>query len=79
MLLVVGVLGTLAARRLAERESVNDAAAMTDVLAEAVIQPSLTDALLAGSPTAWEAMDAVVRERVLGPSVVRVKLWSAAG
>lgn len=79
VLLVVGVLGTLAARRLAEREAVNDAAAMADVLAEAVIQPSLTDALLTGSPSAVQAMEAVVRERVLGPSVVRVKLWSAQG
>ena len=79
VLLVVAVLGALAARRLAEREAVNDAAAMTDVLAEAVIQPALTDDLLTGSPAAVRAMDAVVRERVLGPSVVRVKLWSAQG
>ena len=43
-LLVVGVVGTLAARQLAEREAVNDAATMADVLAEAVVEPALTDA-----------------------------------
>jgi signal transduction histidine kinase len=79
VLVVVGILGALAAQRLAEREAVNDAATMTNVLAEAVIQPAMTDELLAGSPEAVRAMDAVVRERVLGPSVVRVKLWSADG
>jgi signal transduction histidine kinase len=79
VLVVVGVLGALAAQRLAEREAVNDAAAMANVLAEAVIQPAVSDELLAGSPEAVRAMDAIVRERVLGPSVVRVKLWSAQG
>ncbi len=79
VLLVVGLLGAVAARRLAEREAVNDAATTADVLAEAVIQPALTDALLAGSPAAIAAMDATVRQRVLGPGVVRVKLWSPQG
>jgi signal transduction histidine kinase len=79
VLVVVGVLGALAAQRLAEREAVNDAAAMANVLAEAVIQPAVSDELLAGSPEAVRAMDAIVRERVLGRSVVRVKLWSAQG
>jgi signal transduction histidine kinase len=76
---IVGVLGALAAQRLAEREAVNDAATMTNVLAEAVVQPALTDALAAGSPDAVQAMDTLVRDRVLGPDVVRVKLWSATG
>jgi two-component system, NarL family, sensor kinase len=79
VLCVVGLLGALAAWRLAEREAVNDAASLTNVLAEAVIQPAMSDELLSGSPEAVRAMDSIVRERVLGPSVVRVKLWSAQG
>jgi two-component system, NarL family, sensor kinase len=79
VLVVVGLLGSLAARRLAEREAVNDAATTADVLAEAVIQPAVTDALLTGDPAAVRALDAVVRERVLGPAVVRVKLWDTEG
>lgn len=78
-LVLVGLLGTYAARRLAEREAVNDAANTADVIAEAVIQPALTDALAAGDAAAVAALDAVVRDRVLGPSVVRVKLWSPDG
>ena len=78
-LLVVGVVGTLAARQLAEREAVNDAATMADVLAEAVVEPSLTDALLAGDPAAVAAFDQVVRGRLLSDTIVRVKLWNADG
>jgi signal transduction histidine kinase len=78
-LLVVGVLGTLAARQLAEREAVNDAASMANVLAEAVVEPSLTDALTTGDPAAVAAFDAVARDRLLSDSIVRVKLWSPDG
>ena len=78
-LLVVGVLGTLAARQLAEREAVNDAASMAGVLAEAVVEPSLTDGLLSGDPAAIAAFDEVARDQLLSDSIVRVKLWSSDG
>jgi signal transduction histidine kinase len=79
VLALVAVLGLGAARRIAEQESVNDAARSTDLLADAVVQPALTDALVAGDPEAVAALDAVVRERVLGPAVLRVKIWDADG
>ncbi|WP_353953375.1 ATP-binding protein [Knoellia sp. S7-12] len=76
---VVGVLGTLAARRLAEREAVNDAAKTADVLADAVITPALTDLLVDGDTGAIADFDALIHDHVLGPSIVRVKLWSPTG
>lgn len=79
VVLLVGVLGSLAARRLAEREAVNDAAATADVVAEAVISPALRDGLVTGDPVAVAALDAVVRDHVLGPNIVRVKVWSPQG
>lgn len=79
VLAAVGLLGAFAAQLLAERESVNDAANITDVFAEAVVQPSLTNALADGDPAAVAAFDDVIRERVLGPDVVRVKIWSPNG
>ena len=78
-LLVVGVVGTLAARQLAEREAVNDAATIAGVLAESVVEPSLTDALVAGDPAAIAAFDELARARLLSDSIVRVKLWSDQG
>ena len=79
VLVVVAVLGALAAQWLAEREAVNDAANVTDVLAEAVVQPSLTTGLADGDADAVAEFDRMVRDRILGEDVVRVKLWSPDG
>jgi signal transduction histidine kinase len=79
VLLAVALGGVLAAQRLAEREAVNDAANTADVIAEAVVQPSVTNALAAGDRGEVAAFDTVVRKRILGPDVVRVKLWSPSG
>lgn len=79
VLVVVAVLGLGASRRIAEQESVNDAARSTDLLADAVVQPALRDGVLTGDADALAALDAVVRDRVLGDAVVRVKLWDADG
>ncbi|MGG5259953.1 sensor histidine kinase [Phycicoccus avicenniae] len=78
-MLVVLVLGAVAASTLAEREAVNDAASMASVLAEAVVQPNLTDALMNGDRAAADAFGATL-ERSLDPdTVVRVKLWRPDG
>lgn len=79
ILAAITIGGSLAARRLAEREAVNDAANTADVLAEALVQPALTDALVAGDPDAREAFDKIVRAGVLSDTVVRVKIWSRSG
>jgi hypothetical protein len=78
-LVVVSLGSWWAARWAAEREAVEDARQRTVTLAAAVVEPSLTDGLLAGSPRALERFDRIVRERVLGDDVLRVKLWSADG
>ena len=79
VLVAVTIGGSLAARRLAEREAVNDSADIADVLAETVVQPALTDGLLAGDEAAQQRFDELVRDRVLGDDVVRVKIWSPDG
>ena len=76
---VVVVGASFAASRLAEREAVNDAAHTTNLLALAVVQPVLQDALLTGDPAAYAALDQVVRARVLPNGIVRVKLWAPDG
>lgn len=79
VLVLVGIAGGLVSRRLAEKESVHDAARVTDLLAESVVQPVLTDAM-ASDPAAAEAgLDALVKQRVLSSSLVRMKLWTPDG
>jgi signal transduction histidine kinase len=79
VLVVVAVIGSFASRNLAEHQSINDAAQTTDLLADSVVQPALEDGLLTGSADALSRLDAAVRTQVLGPRVVRVKLWTAQG
>jgi two-component system NarL family sensor kinase len=79
VLVVVTVGGSFAARRLAEREAVNDAANIADLFAESVIRPAVTDKLAAGDAASRASFDDLVRSHVLGPSVVHVKLWTPQG
>ncbi|MGN7967738.1 sensor histidine kinase [Microbacterium sp. 22296] len=79
VVVAVAVLAGFAAQWLAEREAVNDAAQVTNVLAEAVVRPMLSDALAAGEPAAVESFDAIVRAQILRDDVIRVKVWSPDG
>jgi len=78
VLAVVAVVGSIVSRRTAESVSIHEAATLTDVLAEDVVQPALTDAM-ATSPAAAAALDSIVRSRVLSHSILRVKIWSPDG
>ncbi len=79
VILLVAAVGGVASRRLGETDSVNDAAKTANLLAVAAAQPAVSEELLVGDPSAVAAMDKVVRERVLSPSIVRVKIWDAGG
>jgi two-component system, NarL family, sensor kinase len=79
VLVGVAVAGAFASRRVAEREAVTDAANTTDLIAQQVVQPAVTNGLVLGDPAALGAFDQVVRHHVLSSAVVRVKLWTAAG
>jgi two-component system, NarL family, sensor kinase len=79
VLVVVAFLGLAASKRIAEQESVNDAARQTDLVADAVVQPALVDGVVTSDDDAVAALDAAVRGSVLGEEIVRVKLWDADG
>ena len=79
VLAAVSVVGVAASRRLAEAEAVNDAAKIANLLAESVVQPALSEALLTGDASAVAAMDQVIRGQVLGASIARVKIWDPTG
>jgi two-component system NarL family sensor kinase len=77
--IAVSLVSVLAARSLAENQAIDEAARTADVIADAVVQPSLADGLLVGDAAAMRAIDDVVRENVLDDSIVRVKIWDATG
>jgi len=76
---LVALVGGVASRRLGEADSVSDAARTANLLAVTAAQPAVSEALLVSDPSAVAAMDKVVRERVLSPSIVRVKIWDPQG
>jgi signal transduction histidine kinase len=71
---LVALAGAALSRRIAEKQSVHDVAQQSDILAESVVQPALTDRM-ATDPQAAAALSAVIRPA----SLVRVKLWSPQG
>lgn len=75
---LVALAGSAISRQIAENQAVHEVAQTTDILAESVLQPSLTDAV-ATDPRAAADLDELVRTRVLSTSVVRVKVWSPQG
>jgi len=77
-LVLVGVVGSLLLSRASAREALKNAAVVTEAVGRGVIQPQLTEELLAGEPQAIAAMDAAVRERV-PESVRRIKIWAPDG
>jgi len=79
VIVAVSLAASAASRALAEGESVRDAADRVDRIADALVEPVLTDALLGGDPGAVAALDREVRDHVLSTSIVRVKLWDAEG
>lgn len=76
---VIAVAGSVVSRHVAERQAVHDVAEMTDLIAESVVQPALTDRMLRSTRAAGAVLDPIVRKRVLSPSLVRVKLWRTDG
>ena len=77
--LLVGAATFVVVSRDAEDQAIGHAKDITQVEARGIVEPQLSDALLAGNPAALAGMDVIVRSRILSADVVRVKLWRADG
>jgi two-component system, NarL family, sensor kinase len=78
VLSIVGAALAWAQHQTATAEAIRDARTLTNLEAGDVVGPLLTDAALVPGPER-DALDAVVRSRVLGSWIVRVKIWDAGG
>ena len=65
--------------RLAQQQAIEDARATTELLAETVVEPALSSGLLDTEAGDLDRFDRLVRSRVMGGEVVRVKIWDAEG
>lgn len=79
VLTAVALLLAQAQRKAATAEAIRDARTLTHLEAVDVVGPLLRDeALVPGTPAHAE-LDRVVRQRVLGSHIVRVKIWDRTG
>lgn len=78
-LVVVLAASLWVARSIARTEATRDAEATAELLATAVIEPNLDDAVVAGDPEALARLDALVRRQVLVDPTVTARIWSADG
>lgn len=79
VLIFVSVLGVFAARNLAERQAVHDAANTADLLAEAVVQPALENSIVDRDPVAMAALQSALSDYLESSSMVRIKVWAKDG
>ena len=79
VLVVVSVATVYASRTIGTQEAINGAIRATTLVSEVAVQPTLTDAAVAGDPEALAAVDQAVRAHVVRDSLVRVKLWDRTG
>jgi two-component system NarL family sensor kinase len=75
----IGIAGFAYMRHVATTEAVKDAKRITQIASQTAIQPNITDGLAAGRPNAVRRLDRIVRDRVLGDPIVRVKVWTPDG
>ncbi|MEA2826455.1 MAG: two-component system, NarL family, sensor kinase [Actinomycetota bacterium] len=77
--LIVGLGMAVASRRVGERQAIADVRVTTLSKAKGVVEPLLTDGVVAGDPEALAALSAAVARDVLSGSLVRVKIWAPDG
>jgi two-component system NarL family sensor kinase len=77
--LVLLIISLVVSRRAATDEALRDARHTTDVLAEAVVTPNLSNAVVHERPAALASLDHTIHRAIAGSSIVRVKLWNANG
>ena len=76
---LIGFAGVQVLKDRGRTEALGDAKELTRLAGRGIVQPVLTDALVAGDRAARARLDRLVRSSVLGHGIVRVKLWTAEG
>ena len=67
------------ARDTATDEAINYSIRLTEVVSRGFVEPGLEYGIQSGDPGALDSLDTVVRNQVVGETIVRVKLWTRDG
>lgn len=75
----IGLGAVMVERQIAQRDADRHATVTARLAARGILEPNVTAALLRGEPAAIARMDRLVRTRLKGADIKRVKLWTADG
>ncbi len=79
VLIIVAVAVASASRRIGEREAIINARTVTEIKAQALVEPAAIDSLATGDPAAVAPIADIVKNSVIDSSLVRVKIWNTDG
>jgi two-component system, NarL family, sensor kinase len=68
-----------ASRQAAQDEALSGARHTTDLMATLLVEPNVTDELVAGDQQSIDRLDGVLRDRIATADVMRVKIWAPDG
>jgi signal transduction histidine kinase len=77
--ITIGLIAVAVSRQAGTNEAIRDAKQITRLAGEGIVAPAVTPGVAHGDPAALRRLDRLVRARVLGDGVVRVKLWAPDG
>ncbi len=78
-LALVGVATFLVMRSIGTNQAIDDAKGVGRLVGHGIVEPHVGPGVVAGRPASLAALDRVVRKRVLGSDILRVKIWTAGG
>ncbi len=78
-LALVGVATFLVMRSIGTDQATDDAKRVGRVVGHGIVEPRVDAGVVAGRPKSIAALDRVVRQRVVGDDIVRVKIWTPGG
>jgi two-component system, NarL family, sensor kinase len=76
---LLGAAAAVVLRHVAEEEALREARARTVLAGSGIVAPAVDQRVIGGDPQALARLDRIVRTRVLGADVARVKIWTPSG
>jgi two-component system, NarL family, sensor kinase len=78
-ILLLGAAAVTIMRRTGTSEAIREAKQVTRLVGRGMVEPRVTDGVVAGDPRAVRSLDRLIRRRVLRDPIVRIKIWTPDG
>jgi signal transduction histidine kinase len=76
---LIGLATFFVMRSIGTNQATDDAKTVARLVGHGIVEPRVDAGVVAGRPASIAALDRIVKQRVLGSDVVRVKIWTPSG